>query len=1239
MDIVKQCENLLLFIKRVRKIVFDKFTAKDEEVWLKRITKQIKTCNKVIKKRNLPIGTIRKLQTHVGHFKHFKQSILNRHVGMGLDNKLKTRVKWENVVSAFNSRIKTGVIINLYHKDLAYFLNDCYIIFKNKIRKILKADKVVKVNVCFCGEFIKKSGEEEILTFNYFNTKNAILDISTDTERWFFENVKDKINNKLSEFQEKDSGFALNKIVSLEVNINRYEIGNGSSYIKLPESIQKKQACINVKNSDQACFYWAIVSALYPAKLNKERTSSYPWYSTVLKTEDLEAPMPLHQISKFEKLNNVSVNVYALELIENNEKSFFAVYPARLTKTVVAKHVNLLLIQNQYFPKLNDYEAPPVDNDNSEIKYHYCHITNLSRLISRQVNKRKTKLFLCNRCLNYFSTEGKLSEHEKMCANINNCKMSFPKYESVSFKNYTYKQTTPFVIYADFECMLEKVTDHQASISTKKYQKHIPYSAGYYVKCSYDEKLSFYKSYRGIDCMDWFASEIPNLAQSIYSKMKTIIPMEEKPSTCGATVCHICEKCFSPTDIVVRDHDHFTGAFRNFAHLACNLNFKKIFVVPLIFHNLSGYDSHFIISELSKKGDISLLPINKEKYISFTLNDAVTNIKFRFIDSLRFLGTSLDELASTLDKNSFIICKREFGNLSDEKFKLITKKGVFCYDFIDCWEKLNITDLPPIEAFYNKLNDKGLADEQYAHAKTVWDEFSIANLGQYSDLYLKTDILLLADVFENFRKKCIITYGLDPAWYYTMPGYSWDCMLKYVRCKLELLRDVDMIMFIEKAIRGGISVCSGRMSKANNKYMPKYDPAKPSKYLMYFDVNNLYGWAMGEPLPYEGFEWMDDKDFDVMSVADDSPVGYMLQVDLEYPRRLHDLHSDFPFAAEHRKAAGSNHSKLMTTLYNKKEYIVHYRNLKQMLANGLVLKKIHKILKFKQSAWLRPYIELNTQLRATATNDFEKNLYKLANNSIFGKTMENIRKHRIVKLVRSWNGRYGAKNLISSVRFHSRKIFNENLVAIELIKSDLVFNKPLYIGMTVLDISKLCMYQFHYDYMLPKLGADKCNLMYMDTDSFIYELYCDDAYEEVIKSDISKFDTSDYAADNIYNIPRVNKKVLGVMKDENKGEIMTNFVGLRSKMYTFKVQSGRVTKKAKGTKHNIVKNVIKFNDYVNCLNHFKEQIATQRSIRSYSHNVYSIEQTKIALSPYDDKRYLISNSFRTLPWGHYSILE
>lgn len=210
---------------------------------------------------------------------------------------------------------------------------------------------------------------------------------------------------------------------------------------------------------------------------------------------------------------------------------------------------------------------------------------------------------------------------------------------------------------------------------------------------------------------------------------------------------------------------------------------------------------------------------------------------------------------------------------------------------------------------------------------------------------------------------------------------------------------------------------------------------------------------------------------------------------------------------------------------------------------------------------------------------------------------------------------------------------------IELKKAEVIFNKPLYVGLSILDISKLYMYNFHYDYMLPKMGLDSCKLMYIDTDSFIYELKCNDVYEEVIKTDLERFDTSDYLSDNPYNIPLVNKKVLGLMKDEVNGKIITHFVGLRSKMYSFKVQGDKEVKRAKGTKYNVVRNKLTFNDYFRCLKDInKKVIVTQRSIRSYNHNVFSIEQSKIALSSHDDKRYIFTHTFDTLPFGHHSLL-
>ncbi|KYN02136.1 hypothetical protein ALC62_07057, partial [Cyphomyrmex costatus] len=265
----------------------------------------------------------------------------------------------------------------------------------------------------------------------------------------------------------------------------------------------------------------------------------------------------------------------------------------------------------------------------------------------------------------------------------------------------------------------------------------------------------------------------------------------------------------------------------------------------------------------------------------------------------------------------------------------------------------------------------------------------------------------------------------------------------------------------------------------------------------------------------------------------------------------------------------------------------------------------------------RLVIELNTKFRTLAKNDFEKNLYKLMNNAVFGKTMENVRDRVDVKLLTKWVGRYGAEAMIAKPNFHSSSIFSENLVAIELRKLEVKFDKPIYVGMCILDISKTCLYEFHHEYMAP-LFRENCKIMYTDTDSLIYHVECDDVYE-IIKRDINRFDTSDYAVDNAYGIPLVNKKVPGLMKDENNGAIMSEFVGLRAKMYALRVQGKKDTKKAKGIKSNVVARSITFEDYTRCLNDTIEMTRKQSCIRSKLHEVYTISETKIALSPHDDK--------------------
>lgn len=490
-------------------------------------------------------------------------------------------------------------------------------------------------------------------------------------------------------------------------------------------------------------------------------------------------------------------------------------------------------------------------------------------------------------------------------------------------------------------------------------------------------------------------------------------------------------------------------------------------------------------------------------------------------------------------------------------------------------------------------------------------------MGEYSDLYLKTDVLLLADIFENFRSNCFSTYQLDPLHYYTAPGFSFDAMLKYTQVELELFTDVEMHLFIEKGIRGGVAQCINRYGKANHQYMGEaYNPELPESYLMYFDVNNLYGAAMMQSLPYAAFEWESNLTIDIRIIPIDSSIGYILEVDLDYPEELHESHKDLRLCPEHFTAKKSMNPKLMTTFLPKKQYVIHYVNLQQHLQMGLKLTKVHRILKFKQASWLKSYIDLNTQMRMNCKNEFEKNFYKLMNNAVFGKTMENVRKRKCVKLVTQWKGRYGANAL----------------VIIELNNTKAIFNRPIYVGFSILDLSKTYIYDFHYNYIQPTFNSH-AKLLYTDTDSLLYQFIESNIYD-FIKRDSHKFDTSDYPTNNIFGIPLLNKKKIGLMKDECKGKIITEFVGLRAKLYTFKLLGEKKEKKrAKGIKGATLK-TITFDDYKKCLFNHETVTKFQCLIRSKIHRVHTIMQKKLALSWQDDKRILSPYTTGTVPWGY-----
>ena len=294
----------------------------------------------------------------------------------------------------------------------------------------------------------------------------------------------------------------------------------------------------------------------------------------------------------------------------------------------------------------------------------------------------------------------------------------------------------------------------------------------------------------------------------------------------------------------------------------------------------------------------------------------------------------------------------------------------------------------------------------------------------------------------------------------------------------------------------------------------------------------------------------------------------------------------------------------------------------------LKLKKIHRIIEFNQEAWLKPYIDMNTELRKAAKNDFEKEFFKLMNNSVFGKTMENIRKHKNIKLVTTDKKR---SNLVSEPNYHTSNLISEDLSIIEMKKTKVKMNKPIYLGLSILEISKILMYEFWYDYMKLKYGND-VKLCYMDTDSFIMNIKTNDFYEDIANNVENRFDTTNYEVNRPLPMGKY-QKIIGLMKDELGGKIITEFVILRPKTYSYLTDDGKEDKKAKGTKKCIIKKMIKFNDYKKCLLNDEVIFKSQQRFISKKHDVYTENINKIALSNDDDKRIVSSDKITSYPYG------
>ena len=473
------------------------------------------------------------------------------------------------------------------------------------------------------------------------------------------------------------------------------------------------------------------------------------------------------------------------------------------------------------------------------------------------------------------------------------------------------------------------------------------------------------------------------------------------------------------------------------------------------------------------------------------------------------MAESLDKLSSNLKRENFAHMAMQF--LAD-KLHFLLCKGVFPYEYYDSIERFDEEQLPSKEAFYSHLTGHAISDEDYNHTQQVWREFNKYTLVEYHDLYLKTDVLLLCEVFENFRATCMQHYKLDLAHCFSAPGLAWDAMLKMTGMELELMIEREFHDIIDK----GASAASEGSLRGQTTYTSKTTmQSLPSKYTIYLDMNNLYGTAMIQPLPQRDFEFMNEEllqNFDFMSVPVDSPTGYILEVDLEHDESLHLMYNDYPLCPENVSIVKEDlfpytrllaekldvktvpTKKLVCNLKNKTKYIIHYGNLKLYVKLGIRVTWIHQVIEFTQSRLPKPYIDFNTERRKDVKSEFEKDFFKLMNNSVFGKTMENVRNHQDLKLGHNVKQ---FKKLTAKPNFKSFKIFTEDLTAVHIAKQDILLNKPIYVGMSILNISKAFFYEFNYNHIKSTYG-NRAVLLLTDTDTLVYSIESDDLYDDMM---------------------------------------------------------------------------------------------------------------------------------------------
>ena len=678
-------------------------------------------------------------------------------------------------------------------------------------------------------------------------------------------NITLSLERQIQQQEMKDSGWRFDKVNSMTIYFYKTNEMNGSNYVKIP---LRSNAILNIENNDKYCFLWSILAYLHPCNnSHPNRVSNYNQYFDELNSQDFDFTngFKCRDVHKFNELNNLSVNIFELVFYQDQNQWKHKLIPIEISKNNSDKVIDLAIYKN-----------------------HYVLIKKLDVFLGDH-----NKKFICRRCLSSYTSENMLIKHKQKCGDDNITSIKTSNKSHLHWEKHFHKNSLYFRIYADFEADNEK-DDSVVGNKTTNIYKQNPVINGYHIVSEIEDvlKSDYYKSPLGYDNVDWFVDEVIKLENKMafYFKNtnKDIIMTEENEYDYrNNNICRFCEK-----EIIsdkVRDHCHLTGSYRGPAHNTCNINViqKQSNFLPFIFHNFSNYDCHMFFKKLvdmkNNKVKFDIIPKTNEEYISVTYGC------IRFIDSYRFLSSGLDSLVKNLDEDDFRILKKEF----PDKWKYLNKKLAYPYEYfnsIDDYKKLvhNLEN----KDFFSKLKNKCPDDKEIDRTREIIKKFNIKNGKELTELYLKSDVILLADVFEKFIKVSVNEFGINPLYCVSLPGYTWQAGIKFTEINLQTLQDKDMILLLENNIRGGISSVMG----------DRYIKSDENKKILYIDANNLYGHSMSEPLPYDEIKFDNNVTLeDIINTPDDSNIGYFIEVDMTYPNNIKEKTKNFPFAPMNKK--------------------------------------------------------------------------------------------------------------------------------------------------------------------------------------------------------------------------------------------------------------------------------------------------------------------------------------------------